>query len=120
MVPLNIGVQGPMITKILTFLKGIPLIVWGAVAAVLLLAGVVAYCSTQVEKRVELAEEKGQVTEQKKNLEQTIKNIEVANEAEQEILETSPRGDSVRYRQCLRTARTPENCERFLSGVQED
>lgn len=108
------------LSKIGLFFKSLPWTVYAGFAALLLLGSTVWYCNRQVTERVEEAQETGQVIEQNKQLEETIKNVEVANEAEKEVLEPSPRGDDVRYRQCLRTARNPKNCERFLPNVQED
>lgn len=43
-----------------------------------------------------------------------LESVETANEAREEIEQRGPAGDRVRYEQCLRSARTPGNCERFL------
>lgn len=51
---------------------------------------------------------------EKEVLQQTVKNVEKANEVRQNF----PADDRRRYDQCLRTARTPANCKRWLPGVQ--
>ena len=109
----------PILTTALGFFKNLSWKVWSGVAAALLLAGTVAYCNHQVEERVEVAQTTGEERERTRQLETTVKNVETAREAVKDITEASPRGDAARYNQCLRTARTPENCERFLPSVQE-
>ena len=105
--------------KIISFFKSIPLMVYGGVAALLLLGATVAYCNHQVEERVEVAEEVGAVKEQNKQIEQTLKNVETAEQAREEITKPGPVGDLTRYNQCVQSARTPENCKRFLPSVQK-
>jgi hypothetical protein len=98
----------------------VPTAVWAGLAALLLLGGTVWYCSEQVEDRVEQAETIGEEREKTKQYEKTIEKVEKANEAREEITRPGPVGDRTRYNQCLRTARTPENCKRFLPELQED
>ena len=62
----------------------------------------------------------GGTEERNTQLENTIKNVEKADEAREDIARPGPVGDRTRYDQCLRTARTPSNCERFMPNVQED
>lgn len=108
-----------LVDNILGFFSSLSWKVYAAIAALLLVGGTVWYCSSQVEERVEQAEITGEVKEQKRQLEETIKNVETAEEAREDISEVGPTGDRTRYNQCLRTARTPSNCERFLPDVQE-
>lgn len=53
---------------------------------------------------------------------QTITRIMEANNARNDIKEgvRNPAGNPVAYDQCLRTARTPANCERFLPSSPAD
>ena len=83
-----------------------------AVAAVLAIVGVLAF----IDRAFDETEEKGAVVERAKSAEQTIKNVETANEARDEVVQRDDAGDRVRFCQCLRTARTPANCQRFLRG----
>ncbi|NLR72864.1 hypothetical protein HGI47_18470 [Novosphingobium sp. ERN07] len=55
--------------------------------------------------------EAGAASQRAQDLETTLKRTEEGNAARIEIRD--PRG-SARYDQCLRSARTPENCQRFL------
>lgn len=59
----------------------------------------------------------GAAVEREKSATATIKQVEKANAARDEV-----RNDvgSARYDQCLRTARTPALCERFLPQRQTD
>lgn len=106
------------ITGVGLFLKGISWQVWARLAALALVLGGVWYCSEQVDERVEQAEVIGATTERNVQLEQTIENVKKAEEAREDITDPGPVGDLTRYNQCLRTARTPANCERFLPSVQ--
>lgn len=103
---------------VLAFFKN-PKVLAG-IAALLLLGGTVWYCQEQVEDKVEQAEVIGRTEERNTQLENTIKNVEKADEAREDIARPGPVGDRTRYDQCLRTARTPSNCERFMPNVQED
>lgn len=62
-------------------------------------------------------QEIGATVEREKSATATIKQVEKANAARDEV-----RNDigSARYDQCLRTARTPALCERFLPQRQAD
>lgn len=103
---------------VLAFFKN-PKVLAG-IAALLLLGGTVWYCQEQVEDKVEQAEVIGRTEERNTQLENTIKNVEKADEAREDIAKPGVVGDRTRYNQCLRTARTPANCERFLPDVPED
>lgn len=105
--------------NIVAFFAKVPKQVYLGLAALLLLAGAVWYCSEQVEDRVDKAEEIGKIEERNDQLEETIKNIETAENAREEINDPTPSGDRTRYNQCLHTSRTPANCERLLPSVQE-
>lgn len=74
----------------------------GAGAILLILA--LAMCA------LDQAEDKGAAKQQTKQLEHTIKQVEKANE----VRKTFPVDDRAKYAQCVRSARTPENCQRFL------
>ena len=106
-------------TTILGFFKGLSWQVYAAVAALALLGGTVWYCSEQIEDKVEQAEVIGRTEERNEQLERTLENVQKAEEARDEITDPSTTGDRTRYNQCLRTARTPANCER-MRIVQED
>lgn len=84
----------------------------------LLVAAVGAYVwFTQAEKADDKAnQEIGAKVQREGDLRETIKRAEKANEARDDI---SRDRDDARYHQCLRTARTPANCER-LRVVQAD
>lgn len=82
---------------------------WVAVAIAVLGAAVGIYTASQ-RHRDATNREIGAAVESNKNLTETVKKVEKANE----IRETVQPGDRRFYDECLRTARTPANCERFL------
>lgn len=107
------------IATAVAFLKGLSWQVYAGAAALLLLGSIVWYCDNQVDKRVEQAEVTGATDERATGLGETIKNVETANEAAQEI--NAPGPNCVKYSQCLRTNRGEDKvCERFLRGGSKD
>jgi len=56
----------------------------------------------------------GATVQREADLRATLERTETANEARREIEQDGPVGDRARYEQCLRTARTPTNCQRLL------
>lgn len=65
----------------------------------------------------------GAKAERTQQLEDTIKNVETGNAARAEIEEAMGRDDGrsrVVYDQCVRTARTPANCKRYLPDDEAD
>lgn len=103
-----------MITTIATAL-GLSRTAIKAGLAVLIIAviglGVYMYGQGQ-ERLVETAKDAGAAEVTAENLEETIKRVEIGNEARTEIRDNV---GNARYNQCLLTARTASNCERFLS-----
>lgn len=89
----------------------IPRWVWIAGAICILTALAIKIADNAVEDALETAKQTGVMEERATNLETTVKRVEIANEARDEII--NDRGNA-RYEQCLRTARTPANCERLL------
>lgn len=65
-------------------------------------------------------QEIGAAVQREGDLRETLERTETANEAREEIERPGDAGDRLRYDQCLRTARTPANCQRFLPGGQAD
>jgi hypothetical protein len=65
-------------------------------------------------------QEIGRTIEREGALVETLERTEKGNEAREEIGAAGPAGDRLRYDQCVRTARTPANCQRFLSDRQTD
>lgn len=57
------------------------------------------------------ARKSGAETERAARLEQTFNQMEKANDTRVEIRDVRSRA---RYDECMRSARTPENCKRFL------
>lgn len=64
-----------------------------------------------VDTLTETAEQKGAVTERAEAQADIIKNVEKANEARTDVRD--PRSRAA-YDECMRSARNPANCERFL------
>ena len=55
--------------------------------------------------------EKGKAEQTVENLEETVNRVDQANEARDTIRVDN---GNARFDQCMRTARTPANCQRFL------
>lgn len=55
--------------------------------------------------------EKGKTEQTVENLEETVNRVDQANEARDTIRVDN---GNARFDQCMRTARTPANCQRFL------
>jgi hypothetical protein len=64
----------------------------------------------------------GAAEQRQADLTATLERTEEAHAARAEIRDATQDGgrSSARYDQCLRTARTPENCQRFLPGRPAD
>lgn len=62
----------------------------------------------------------GAVAEREKAATETISRIEEGNKAREEIRSPGTIGDARRYSECLQSARTPENCQRFLRLEPQD
>ena len=88
--------------------------------AVVLLIGAVAWLKSRETADDKANVEIGRAIEREEALTETIERVETANEAREEIGRPDAAGDRLRYDQCLRTARTPANCERFLPDRQAD
>ena len=91
--------------------------IWVAIVAGLIGAAVLWLIAA--EKADDKAnQEIGATVQREGDLRETITRTETANEAREEIGRHDAAGDRLRYDQCLRTARTPANCERFLPDGQ--
>ena len=95
--------------------KRIPWQAWAALGAVLALLAVWAWHNRQVSEATTQGREEGAQAQRETDLVETIQRTEQAN-AEREVIQAEVRAGNGRalYDQCLRTARTPANCERFL------
>lgn len=58
--------------------------------------------------------EAGKQTERAEAAAEVINRVEEANEVDKEIVASGSAGDNLRFNQCVRSARNPENCKRFL------
>lgn len=56
----------------------------------------------------------GATTQREADLRETVNRVEEANAAREEIRGVDRDAMCARYAQCVRSARTPENCVRFL------
>lgn len=89
----------------------------GGVLGVVLIAGAVLWQGAREEADDTHNQSVGAAVQREASQAATIQNVEKANEAREEIKQTGPTGDAVRYQQCLRTARTPANCQRYAVPV---
>ena len=81
------------------------------VAALLALAGAYLWITKAEEADDRRNQDIGAKVQREGDMRKTIERTEKANEARDDIRRNR---DSSRYDQCLRTARTPANCERLL------
>jgi hypothetical protein len=93
---------------------------WVAIVAGLIALAVLWFIA--LEKADDRAnQEIGATVQREGDLRETIERTEQGNEAREEIKRDVDRGGgAVLYEQCLRTARTPANCGRFLPERQTD
>lgn len=70
-----------------------------------------------MDRTIQTAVEAGAAEQRETDLRETIRNVEKANAARDEVHNDI---DGARYNQCLRTARTPANCKRFLPARHAD
>jgi hypothetical protein len=96
-------------TKALGLARG-----WWLLGAALALAALAWWLSAAEKADDKANRELGATVERERSLAEAIERTEKANEAREEISRAGPVGDKLRYDQCLRSARTPENCRRFL------
>lgn len=99
-------------TRVLGLAKGWWLLI---VLAVLITSVIIA--RGWMDRTIQTAIEAGAAEQREKTAETIIENARKANEARDEVRRDV---DGARYNQCLRTARTPANCERFLPARQAD
>lgn len=95
--------------------------VWLAITLAALVAGIL-WLQAREEADDEANQEIGAQIQREGDLRETIKRTEQGNEARTEIENGVVRsgGDRAVYDQCVRTARTPANCERFLPEREAD
>lgn len=89
---------------------GVPRWILLAVAA-LVIAGAVAVANHWFDSTVETAKEAGAAGQRADDLGETIKRTEQGNAVREQV--RNP-GNRARYDECMRSARTPANCKRFL------
>jgi hypothetical protein len=101
--------------KAFGFLKSLPWQLYAALGAALALLAAWAWHNSQVADAASDGAERGAQQQREADLTETIDRTEQANETRQVIQGEVRAGNGrVLYDQCLRTARTPANCQRFL------
>jgi hypothetical protein len=99
---------------------GIPRWVLALAGLVLILLAAYVYLTRAEEADDRANQEIGATVEREKNLNETVERVKEANDVREEVNRNDDVGAELRYRQCLRSARTPANCERFLPQRQAD
>lgn len=89
---------------------------WGKyVAVAVILLGSALLVLTKIENIRSDGVATGVNQEQSKNIAVTLERVELSREVTDEIRKEADTGNgSLLYAQCLRSARTPANCKRFL------
>lgn len=98
-----------------SFLKSVPAWAYVCIAGVLGLIAVWAWHNSQVDEAATEGRKTGATEQRETQLTEIIQRTETANET-REVIQSEVRagaGDNL-HAQCLRTARTPANCKRFL------
>lgn len=95
-------------------IAGVDRLVWLVLAAVAVI-GLVTWMVLAEQADDRSNRERGHIEQREVDLRETIERTTEADDARQEVLEHFTVGSPELYEQCLLTARTPENCERFLS-----
>lgn len=93
---------------------GVPRWIFVLVGAAVLLVGAWVWIVKSEEADDRRNQEIGAVVEREEALKEAVERVETGNEAREEINRNDDLGDRLRYRQCLRSARTPANCDRYL------
>lgn len=90
---------------------GLPRWMWGAIAVLALLLAHMWLTDSREDK----AEDRGRVIERADQQAKIIETTEKANEAREQTAKDFRAGGSPElYANCLRSARNPENCKRFM------
>lgn len=99
----------------IAFAKRLPVGVWAVLGALLAIGALVLRHRAAIDDAASDGRTEGAQMQHEADLRETIKRVEQANDTRQTI-ETEVRsgGGPDAYAQCLRTARTPENCQRFM------
>ena len=102
---------------IMEFLSGlgVPKWQWLGLASIVV-AGLITWALSAEKADDKANQELGATRIENKALETTLERVEKANE----VRATTAPGDRSFYDECLRTARTPSRCERFLPTGQND
>lgn len=87
---------------------------WWVLIAVAVLAAGIAWLIHAEKADDKANQEIGALQQSNAGLHENAKRTEIGNDAREEIRAPGAVGDRARYDQCLRSARSPENCGRFL------
>jgi hypothetical protein len=90
---------------------------WLLLALVLAVVSLIIWAGAAEKADDQRNQDIGAAVQREGDLRETLQRTEEANAARSEI--GDDRG-TARFDQCLRTARTPENCQRFLPGGGAD
>lgn len=110
-------------TKLFSFLGGFtPRFYLIAGGVLLVIVAIVMYsCAERADDRSN--QQIGATVERERATTEVLQRTEKANEVREQTtrdLRSDDGRSDVAYRQCLRSARTPANCERLLPGGQAD
>lgn len=108
-------------TAIKLLVKRLPWRVWAALAVLAALIGLYVWFTSAINSAASEGREQGRQEQREETRTTIIERAETANEIREEIGSEvrAGSGDGL-YAQCLRTARTPANCQRFVPRESAD
>lgn len=99
----------------IAFAKRLPVGVWAVLGALLAIGALVLWYRAAINDAASHGRTQGAQIQRDADLRETIKRVEQSNDTRQTIeSEVRTGAGGAAYRECLRTARTPANCERFM------
>ena len=108
-------------TALKLFAKRLPWDVWAALGALAAMLALIVWYKASISEAAKEGYQQGKQEQREETLTTIIERAETANEVRETISgEVRAGSGNDLYAQCLRTARTPANCRRFLPDVQAD
>lgn len=108
-------------TAVKLFAKRLPIGWWAALGAALAIVALVLWVRGAINDAASQGRTEGAQTQREADLRETIKRVEQSNDTRNQIKTEVERGSGdALYRECLRSARSPDSCKRFMPNRQAD